>query len=471
MVEDSPRRAYGEKLPPHNIEAEEAVIGSLLVDPEAILKTALFLKPEALYREKNQWIYNACLSLYERNEAINQITVAEELARQARLEDVGGIAYLSHLVSMLPTSVHVEYYAQIVHRLAIMRRLISAAGQIAAIGYEAGPDIDVALDKAEDVLFRLRHGESPRDFLHIRQVLDQYFEETGFATPSIEHPPHALCGFAALDELLGGLQRSDMIVLAARPSLGKSSLALGIARNVAIEQRANVAIFSLEMSKEQLVQRLLASEADVESKRVRLGHYTAAEEKRIMDAAGVLSEAPIYVDDSPALRLVEMRSKARRLHYDRGIDLIIVDYLQLIRGDGKIESKVQEVSEISRALKALARELDTPVLAVSQLSRAVEWRSSHVPLLSDLRESGSIEQDADIVMFIYRDEVYYTKEAWERDNPDKPYPKGIANIIVAKHRNGPTGQRDLRFRHNITKFENLILEQEVEQQTLPRFSG
>jgi replicative DNA helicase len=462
-----------ERLPPHNIEAEEAVIASLLVDPEAILKTTIFLKPEAFYREKNQWLYEACLSLYERNEAINQITVAQELTRQGKLEEVGGVAYLSHLVSVLPTSVHVEYYAQIVHRLAVMRRLISAAGQIAAIGYEAGPDVDVALDKAEDVLFRLRRGESPRDFVHIRRVLEQYFEESSFAAPppAEGRPSHVLSGFVALDELLGGLQRSDMIVLGARPSLGKSSLALSIARNAAVEQRAQVAIFSLEMAKEQLVQRLLSSEAEVDSKRVRLGRYSAAEEKKIMEAAGVLAEAPIYIDDSPALRVIEMRSKARRLYYERGIDLIIVDYLQLIRGDGRIESKVQEISEISRSLKALARELNTPVLAVSQLSRAAELRPSHIPLLSDLRESGSIEQDADVVLFIHRDEVYYTQEAWERSNPDKPYPKGIANIIVAKHRNGPIGQRDLRFRQNIAKFENLISEREIEQPTLPRFPG
>jgi len=462
--------ADNERLPPHNIEAEEAVIGSLLVDPEAILKTATFLKPEAFYREKNQWLYDACFSLYERNEAINQITVAQELARQGKLEEVGGVAYLSHLVSVLPTSVHAEYYAQIVHRLSVMRRLISAAGQIAAIGYEAGPDVDVALNRAEDILFKLRRGESPRDFVHIRRVLEQYFEESGFVAPPVErHPTHVLTGFVALDELLGGLQRSDMIVLGARPSLGKSSLALSIARNAAIEQGATVAIFSLEMAKEQLVQRLLSSEAEVDSKRVRLGRYTEAEEKRIMEAAGVLSEAPIYIDDSPALRVVEMRSKARRLYYERGIDLIIVDYLTLMRVDGRVESKVQEISEISRSLKALARELDTPVLAVSQLSRAVELRTPHIPSLSDLRESGSIEQDADVVLFIYRDDVYYTKDEWDRRNPDKPYPKGIANIIVAKHRNGPTGQRNLRFLQDITKFENYSPEQEIEQPTLPRF--
>ncbi|MFC1925802.1 replicative DNA helicase, partial [Chloroflexota bacterium] len=410
---------------------------------------------------------------YERTEAINQITVAQELASKGRLEAVGGPAYLSHLVSVLPTSVHAEYYAQIVHRLAVMRHIISAAGQIAAIGYQAEPDVDAALNKAEDILFRLRRGENPREFVHIRSVLEQFFEESSFSAPVLEgHPPEVFTGFPALDEILGGLQRSDMIILAARPSLGKSTLALNIARNAAIDQRANVAVFSLEMSKEQLVQRLLSSEAEVDSKRTRLGHHTSAEEKRIMNAAGILSEAPIYIDDSPLLKMSELRSKALYLHNEQGIDLVVVDYLQLLRGDGRTDNKVQEVSEISRSLKALARELNAPVLAVSQLSRAVEARTSHIPMLSDLRESGSIEQDADIVMFINREEIYYpTQEDWDRQFPGKPYPKGLATIIVAKHRNGPTGQGVLRFRQRITKFDNAASEQEqeIEQGALPRF--
>ena len=462
------------KLPPHNVEAEEAVLGSLLVDPDSIIETSIFLKPEAFYREKNQWVYDACLALYDRNEAINQITVAQELTTQGRLEAVGGAGYLSILVERLPTSLHVEHYARIVHRLFVMRRLISAAGQIAAIGYEAEADLDSALNKAEDALFRVRRGESPRDFIHIRRVLEQYWEEgslIGAGLGEVGRLPHVDTGFPALDELLGGMQRSDMVILAARPSLGKSSLALGIARNAALEQGAQVAVFSLEMSKEQLVQRLLSMEAEVDSKRVRLRQYTPSQEKRVMDATGKLSGLPIYIDDSPALRVVEMRSKARRLHYERGIDLIIVDYLQLIRGDGRSENKVQEISDISRSLKALAREIECPVLAVSQLSRAVESRPSHVPMLSDLRESGSIEQDADVVMFIYRDEVYIKKEDWDRINPEKPYPEGIANLIVAKHRNGPQGQRNLRFRQDITRFENCPVEAEIEQAALPRFSG
>jgi replicative DNA helicase len=456
------------------VEAEEAVLGSLLVDPDSITETAIFLKPEAFYREKNLWVYEACLALYDRTEAINQITVAQELANQGRLEAVGGTGFLSLLVERLPTSLHIEHYARIVHRLSVMRRLISAAGQIAAIGYEAEADLDSAMNKAEDALFRVRRGENPRDFVPIRRLLEQYWEERELGGAGLEEAgaiQHVDTGFPALDELLGGMQRSDMIILAARPSLGKSSLALGIARNAALEQGAQVAIFSLEMSKEQLVQRLLSMEAEVDSKRVRLKEYTHLQEKRVMDATGKLSGLHIYIDDSPASRVVEMRSKARRLQQDRGIDLIIVDYLQLIRGDGRSENKVQEISDISRSLKALAREMNCPVLAVSQLSRAVEQRPSHVPMLSDLRESGSIEQDADVVMFIYRDDVYIKKEDWDRINPERPYPEGIANIIVAKHRNGPQGQRNLRFRQEITRFENCPVEAEIEQAVLPRFSG
>jgi len=354
-----------------------------------------------------------------------------------------------------------------------MRRLIVAAGQIEAIGYDAEPDLDAALNRAEDVLFKVRRSESPRDFVHIRRVLEQYWEESDAEPTQREgHLPHVNTGFPALDQLLGGLQRSDMIILAARPSLGKSSLALNIARNAALEQGAQVAFFSLEMSKEQLVQRLLSSEAAVDSSYVKLRQYTPAQERRVMDATGRLSGAPIYIDDSPTTRVMEMRSKARRLHYERGIDLVIVDYLQLIRGDTRAENKVQEISDISRALKALARELNAPLIAVSQLSRAVEMRTPHIPQLSDLRDSGSIEQDADVVMFIYREEMYAKREEWERHNPDKPYPEGIATIKVAKHRNGPCEDRNLRFRTNITKFESCQVEDsKIAQPALPRFSS
>jgi len=453
---------YGERLPPHDIDAEEAVIGSLLIDGAAIYKIASFLQREDFYHEQSQWIYGVCLSLYQHDEAINQITVAQELARQERLEACGGAAYLSHLISNCPTSLDIEHYAKIVCRLSVMRRLITAARQIADIGYQADPDVDASLSRAEDLLFRLRHGQSPRDFVHIRQVLDRYFETTA---PGVEIEGYVepmtcvLSYFTGLDEFLGGFQRSDLIIVAGRPSMGKTSLALNIARNAAVERGACVALFSLEMAREPLVLRMLASESGVNSRRLRLGLHTEDEEKRVMDATGRLSEAPIYIDDSPQLRVVEMRSKARRLHYERGINLIIVDYLQLMQGDGRGESRVQEISFVSRSLKALARELNVPVLAVSQLSRAVEWRASHIPQLSDLRESGSIEQDADVVLFIYRDEYYYTEEEWQNQYPDKDYPRQIADIIVAKHRNGPTGQVKLRFIHNLAKFDNITREE------------
>jgi len=453
---------YGDKLPPHDIDAEEAVIGSLLIDGTAIYKIASFLQPSDFYSERNSLIYGACLSLYQRPDgAIDQITVAQELDRQGKLETCGGAAYLSHLISICPTSLDIEPHAQIVYRLSIMRRLIEAAGQIANIGYQADPDVDAGLSRAEDILFRLRHGQSPRDFTHIRQVLDKYFETI---TPEAEaYPkeplPYVLSGFTGLDEFLGGFQRSDLCIIAGRPSMGKTSLALSLARNAAVEQGACVALFSLEMAREPLVLRLLASEAEVDSRRVRLGLHTEEQEKKIMDAIGRLSEAPIYIDDTPQLRVVEMRSKARRLHFERGINLIIVDYLQLMQGDGRGESRVQEVGYISRSLKALARELNVPVLAVSQLSRAVEWRASHKPQLYDLRESGSIEQDADVVVFIYRDEYYYdSQKEWEDAHPGEPYPPP-ADIIIAKHRNGPTGEIKLLFKPKMAKFENITNEE------------
>ncbi len=445
------------KLPPYDIDAEESVNGSLLIDGKAIYEVAVILRPEDFYSEQNRWIYQACLSLYQRDEAINQITVAQELDRQGKLEKCGGAAYLSHLISIVPTSLDIEHYARIVYRLSIMRQLISSAEKISSIGYEADPDVSNALNRAEDVLFKLRHERGTLDFVHIKQVLDRYFE----APPSPEAEgyqpiPHALSGFDGLDDFLGGFQRADLIIIAGRPSMGKTSLVLNIARNAAIEQGACVALFSLEMFREGLVQRLLSSESGVNSRRIRLGLNTEDEEKLIMEATGKLSEASIFIDDSPQLRVVEMRSKARRLYYERGIDLIIVDYLQLLQGDGRNENRVQEISYVSRSLKALARELKVPVIAVSQLSRAPEWRASHIPQLSDLRESGSIEQDADLVLFIYRDEIYYpTVEEWQSQHPDKEYPKEMADIIIAKHRNGPTGQVKLRFKHSLTRFENI----------------
>ncbi|MBN2186122.1 MAG: replicative DNA helicase [Dehalococcoidia bacterium] len=449
------------KLPPHDIEAEDAVIGSLLIDPEAISKVAAFLKPEDFFDETNQAIYQACLSLYQRpeNEVINQITVAHELMRQDRLEQIGGAAYLSHLISIVPTSLHVEHYAQIVSNMAVMRRLIAAAGQIAAIGYEAAPDIEASLNDAEDILFKVRARQGLRGLVPIREVLGQYFEDVGQrAAPGEKEIQHVLTGFAELDDFLGGLQRSDLIILAAKTSLGKTSLALNIARNAAMNQGACIALFSLEMSREAVVQRCLASESGVDSRLVHLGRFGEQDEVKIMEASGILSEALIYIDDSPMLRVVDIRSNARRLHFERGIDLIIVDYLQLIQGGGKKnETRVQEISNITRALKTLARELNVPILALSQLSRAVEGRLSHIPQLSDLRESGSIEQDADVVLFIHREDMNSSPEEWSKvhDIEKEPYPRGIADIIIAKHRNGPLDQVKLRFVSRVAKFDSL----------------
>ncbi len=454
------------RLPPHDTDAEEAVIGSLLIDGTAIYKIADFLQVPDFYYEQNQWLYEACRSLYERDEAINQITVAQELSRRGRLESCGGAAHLSYLISICPTSLDIEHYARIVYRLSVMRQLVSAGDRITAIGYEAGPDVEDSLGRAESILFKLRRGQGAGDLTHIRQVLDKYFEVA--PTPTEERPehlPYVLSSFAGLDEFLGGFQRSELIIVGGRPSMGKTSLVLNIARNAAVDHRACVALFSVEMARDSLVLRLLSSESGVNSRRVRLHtEYDKMreddsrwedEERRVMEATGVLSEAPIYVDDTPMLRMAEMRSKALRLNFERGIDLVIIDYLQLMQGDRKFDNRVQEVSEISRSLKGLARELSVPVIAVSQLSRAPEGRASHEPLLSDLRESGSIEQDSDVVLFIYRDEYYYKKEEWQALHSDKEYPREEADIIIAKNRNGPTDRIKLRFRHDLARFESI----------------
>ena len=449
---------YAEKLLPHDIEAEEAVIGSLLINGDSIINVAGLLKPDDFYREKNRLCYEACLALFRRGEAITQVTVSHQLGIGEHLDEVGGAAYLSHLVSTVPTPVHIKHYADIVKRTSILRNLVDAASKISSIGYEGTEDIDDALGKAEDILFRVRSRKSTRDFMPIREILDTYMEErTAVPDPLSRSGAPVATGFESLDDLLGGLHRSDMVVLAARPSLGKSSLAINLGLNVA-KTGAVVGIFSLEMSREQLAMRMLASEAEVDAQRLRLGLYTEAEEQRLFDAIGRLSELSVFIDDTPIQGIVEMRSKARRLSTERGLDLLVVDYMQLIQGGGS-DNRVQEISEITRSLKGLARDLHVPVLAVSQLSRAVEMRTSHRPQLSDLRESGSIEQDADVVMFIYRDDVYYTEDEWIGRFPDRAYPKNVAEIIVAKHRHGPVGTLKLLFRDQLVRFESAPVEE------------
>ena len=448
---------YTDRLLPHSVEAEESVIGALLIDNEAFPKITGIVTAEDFYVTKNRWCFEACLALFDRSEAINQVTVAEELVLRERLEEIGGTSYLAHLVRTVPTTIHVEHYAGIVQRTSIMRRLIRTADEIAAIGYEGDADADAALSKAEDMLYRVRTARSTRDFMHIREVLDQYMEETASLQASRDiHLSPIATGFPDLDKLLGGgLQRSDLAIIAARPSLGKSTLAFNIARHAA-EQLARVAVFSLEMSAEQIGIRLVASEADVDSHRMRVGLLNSQEEQREHDAIGYLSELPIYIDETPFQRIVEMRSKITRLHNEEPIDLLIVDYIQLIAGSsGRSENRVMDMGEISRSLKSIARELDVPVLALSQLSRAPEQRLNHRPILSDLRESGSIEQDADVVAFIYREDKYVTRDEWEKRRPSDPYPVNVAELIVAKHRNGPTGSVHLYFRDDVVRFESM----------------
>ena len=366
------------------------------------------------------------------------------------------MAYLSHLVSITPTSAHSEEYAEIVSRTSTMRKLIDAAAQISALGYNDTDDVDGTLRQAEDALFAIRGGGQARGFVPLRQIYDQYLQDrASVGEPTLDIGGPVMSGFADLDELLGGMQRSDMVILGARPSLGKSTLALNICLNAARNGYTS-GIFSLEMSREQLGMRILSSEAEIDSHRLRLDLTTFAEQQRIIDAIGQLSDLAVYIDDTPNQSMVEMRSKARRLSLEQGLDLLVVDYLQLVEGPrrGYGGNRVQEISEISRSLKAVARDLNVALVACSQLSRLVENRPSHRPLLSDLRDSGSIEQDADVVMFIHREDVYTTEEEWEQQRPGQPYPKNIADIIVAKHRNGPTGNIQLEFRDNLVRFES-----------------
>lgn len=442
-------------MPPNDIAAEEAVNGSLLIDGKTIYELATFLKPQDFYSEAGKYVYEAALGLFQRGSAINQITVAQELERQQRLEKIGGAAYLTHLISVVPTSLDAEHYARIVYNLSVSRLLINAGTQISDLGYTADPDPNAIISRSEALLFNLRNERTTLDFTHIKNVLDKYLEPPP-ARNQLESVP---TGFYGLNDYIGGLKRGDLVIVAGRPSMGKTSFGLNIARNAAVDHHACTAVFSLEMSSESLVQRLLSAEAGINIRYFQPGSATPEEENKIMHAIGSLSEAPIYIDDSPQLRISELRAKVRRLDFEHKLDLVIVDYLQLLQGDSnnnRGDNRVQEISYISRSLKGIARELNVPIIALSQLSRAVEGRPSHHPQLSDLRESGSIEQDADIVIFIYREEVYYkTEEEWAIQHPDEEFPREIADIIIAKHRNGPIGTVKVRFRHALTKFENL----------------
>jgi replicative DNA helicase len=438
-----------EKVPPHNLEAEESLLGAMLISRDAIAEAQEIVKAEDFYRQSNSKIFDAIMELYIQGEPADPITLAEALKKKGILEDVGGKLYIHTLISGVPTAANARHYAEIVGRNATLRNLIRAATEIAALGYEVPEDLEAAIDRAESLIFGVSRKRVSERFIalkdlctetweHIEKLAEAGVQVTGLAT-----------GFGDLDQLTSGLQRSDLIVVAGRPSMGKTSFVLSIAQNVALNLRVPVAIFSLEMSRSQLAQRFMSSEARVNAQNLRTGNLKDEDLSRLVSALDRLSEAPIFVDDSPSISSVEIRAKARRLMAKYELGLVIVDYLQLMQGSRRAENRQQEISEISRSLKILGRELSIPIIAVSQLSRGVEQRGGDKrPLLADLRESGAIEQDADLVIFIYRDELYNS------DTDDR----GVAEVIIRKHRNGPVGTVRLAFLEHYTKFANLAPE-------------
>jgi replicative DNA helicase len=436
-----------DRLPPQSIEAEQSILGALLIDRDAVIEVAEFLRPEDFYRQAHARVYRAMLDLWERREPIDIVTVAEALERSGDLDAIGGRAYLSSLSEQTPTAVFAAQYARIVERKAILRNLISAAGRIAGVGYEDGADVQEAIDRAEAELFSVSERRVAAGFSSLRTLLHDAFDRLDYLHTHRGEISGIRTGFADLDALTAGLQQSDLVILAARPSIGKTSLALNIAEHAAISNtpRRTIGLFSLEMSKEQLVLRLLSSVGSIDSQRLRTGFLDELDFVGVSRAMTALSEAPIYIDDTPNISTMELRTKARRLQAEAGLDLVIVDYLQLMQSSttSKDANRVQEVSEISRGLKALARELKVPVLALSQLSRQPEMRESREPRLSDLRESGSIEQDADLVIFLWR----------EKERSGEGEVEGeVVNLRLAKHRNGPTGDLKLWFRKSQTRF-------------------
>lgn len=440
---------YFDKLPPQSIEAEQSLLGSLMLDKNAIIKVADFLSPVDFYRKTHQDIYQSMQDLYEQSEPIDVLTVSTRLEEKELLKNVGGKTYLSQLINIVPTASHLLHYAKIVHRKRILRDLIDAAHSITQLGYTESEDVDLLLDEAEKKIFNISQRFLQQEFLPVKSTLEEAFERIDKLHKRERAYRGIPTGFTDLDNLVAGFQKSDLVVLAARPSIGKSALAIDIARFVATQEKQPVGMFTLEMSKEQVVDRILSAESKVDLWKIRTGNLSYKGEDndfaRIQNAIGTLSEAPIFIDDTPSANILHMRTMARRLQSRHGLGLIVVDYLQLMEPRIQSESMVQQVTEISRSLKGLARELSIPVLAVSQLSRAVEQRSPQIPRLSDLRESGSIEQDADLVLFIYRE---------DREKRDSER-KNIIDLIVAKHRNGPLGQLELYFDEKIVSFKNL----------------
>lgn len=438
-----------ERLPPQSIEAEKSVLGCLMLDKDAILKVVDFLSPQDFYKKEHQEIYEACQELFTKGEPIDILSLSNRLKEKGKLEEVGGMSYLTELVNCVPTPAHVFHYAKIVQKKRILRDLISASQEIGELAYDETQDPERLLDEAEKRIFRIAQKGLKSNLVPVKDCLEEAFEridKLSKHSPGLRGIP---TGFFDLDNILAGLQKSDLIILAARPSLGKSALATCIAANVAISEKIPVGIISLEMSKDQIVDRLISMISGVDLWRIRTGKLSAEGDNndfiKIRNTLSILAEAPIYIDDTGALNVLQIKAMARRLQAERGLGLLIIDYLQLIEPLNREASPVQQVSENSRALKALAKELDIPVLTVSQLSRAVEQRSPQIPRLSDLRQSGTIEQDADVVLFIYRED-YYRPETSR---------KGIADIIIAKHRNGPVGKVELYFDERTVSFKNL----------------
>lgn len=438
-----------EKLPPQSVEAEKSVLGCLMLDKNAIIKVVDFLKPKDFYKTVNQEIYKVIIELFEKEDPIDLLAVSNRLKDKNLLEEIGGNAYLTELINSVPTSSHVINYAKIVQRKRILRDLIEASQEIGQMGYNESEDIDILLDKAEQRIFGITQKSLTQNFIPVKATLEEAFERIDRLSKHGGESRGLPTGFIDLDNILAGFQKSDLIILASRPSMGKSSLALNIGANIAINQKMPVGVFSLEMSKDQVVDRLIAAQANVDLWRLRTGKLSGDGEdndfSRIQEALGVLAEAPIYIDDAASSNILQMRAMARRLQAEKGLGLIVVDYLQLMEPRTASDSIVSQVTEISRSLKNLARELNVPVLALSQLSRAVEQRSPQIPRLADLRESGSLEQDADVVLFIYREDRYNTDTSR----------KNIADIIIAKHRNGPVGKVELYFDEGRVSFRSL----------------
>ena len=437
-------------IPPQNIEAEESLLSAILVDNTALLEVVETLSAADFYRTAHQKIYEAITDLFDKAEPIDLVTLNNHLKEKGHLEAVGGAAFLARLVDVVPLAANAQHYARIVHDKAVLRRLIEKANAISKRCFQEQGPTDEIVDFAENAIFEIADQKARQAFYPLSKLIDvniDFLEEKQKNKSLVTGVP---TGFGQLDNLTSGLQNSDLIILAARPSMGKTALALNIARNAAVEAGVPVAVFSLEMSKEQLSLRLLCSEARIDSSRLRSGFFSMEDWQRLTDAAGILSAAPIFIDDSASLTAMEVRAKARRLKMDKNIGLIVIDYLQLMQGRAGAERRDLEISEISRSLKALAKEINLPVIALSQLNRMLEQRNDRRPRLSDLRESGALEQDADVVAFIYRDEVYNKEE----NNPNK----GTAEIILAKQRNGPTGDIKLTFLNAYTRFENLAPE-------------